>query len=104
MPNALPLPDDLVDLHRVTAAAELAVSECCAMAQARRRELHPDDVIARASWDEEETAELGRLRDAYMEAALAVRAHPLWEQARAEGCHAQTWQALIDAVKESAAA
>ncbi|GAA2245144.1 hypothetical protein GCM10010430_28750 [Kitasatospora cystarginea] len=57
-----------------------------------------------APWDEEETAELGQLRDAYLEATLAVRAHPLWELARVEACHAQTWQALIDALKEPAAA
>lgn len=38
-------------------------------------------------------------RDAFIQAATAVNAHPLLEQARTEGCYAQTWQALIDAVK-----
>ncbi|MCG6500199.1 hypothetical protein [Kitasatospora sp. A2-31] len=34
-----------------------------------------------------------------MAAALALRAHPIWEEARAAQAHAQTWQASVDAAK-----
>lgn len=104
VPKPLELPADLVDLQRVARAAEDAVGDYCQQVQARRRMEHPDDVIARCTWSDEETVELDRLRDANITAALAVRADPLWEQARVEGCHAQTWQALKDAVREPATA
>jgi hypothetical protein len=101
VPKPLPLPDDLIALQRAAHAAELAVAEYCALVQGRRRLEFPDDVVARCTWSEEETGELDRLREAYIAAALVVRAHPIWEQARtaAEPCHAQTWQALKDAAK-----
>jgi hypothetical protein len=76
VPKALDLPEDLIALARTRAAAERAM-----------------ETAARDEGDI--TAE----RDAFIQAATAVNAHPLLEQARTEGCYAQTWQALIDAVK-----
>jgi len=101
----MPLPDDLIVLQRAARAAELAVAEYCNAVQGRRRIEFPDDVVARCTWSDEETEDLDRLREAHIGAALAVRAHPIWEQARtaAEPCHAQTWQALKDAVREQPA-
>lgn len=104
MPKPLELPDDLIDLQRAALAAETAIGEYVATVQARRREEHPDDVIARCTWTDDESAELGRLYEEHTAAALAVRAHPLLEQARVEGCHAQTWDALKTAAREPVAA
>jgi hypothetical protein len=39
-------------------------------------------------------------RQAFVEAGLAVRAHPIWQEARRAGCHHQTAQALTDAVRD----
>lgn len=76
MPKALDLPEDLINLARTRRAAELAME-------------------AAARGDGDITAE----RDAFIQAATVVNAHPLLEQARTEGCYAQTWQAIIDAAK-----
>lgn len=79
MPNPLPLPEDLIALARTRRAAELAM-----------------ETAARGDGD------LDAARDAFIDAALLVEAHPLLEQARTEGCRHQTWQALIDTVREPA--
>lgn len=76
MPKALDLPEDLIALARTRRAAELAMETA-------------------ARGDSDITAE----REAFIQAATAVNQHPLLDQARTEGCYAQTWQALIDAVK-----
>jgi hypothetical protein len=76
VPNALDLPDDLIALARTRAAAERAM-----------------EAAARTGGD------LDAARQAFIDAALTVEAHPLLEQARQEGCRYQTWQALLDAVK-----
>jgi hypothetical protein len=104
VPKPLELPSDLIELQRAAAAAYAAVGEYVATVQARRRDEHPDDVVARCTWTDEESAELDRLYEAHTAAALAVRAHPLLEQARTEGCHAQTWDALKTAAQVAAAA
>jgi hypothetical protein len=80
VPKALDLPDDLIALARTSRDAELAM-----------------ETAARDGED------VDAARTAYIDAALAVRAHPIWEQARQEGCHHQTWQALKDAAKQPAA-
>lgn len=76
MPTALPIPDDVLTLAKATRAAELAM-----------------EAAARAAEG------LDEARRAYIEAAEALRAHPIWERARAGACHAQTWQAAKDAAK-----
>lgn len=104
MPKPLDLPADLIDLQRAALAADAAVSEYALTVQARRREQFParEQVIERCTWDAAESAELDRLRDAYIEAATAVRAHPIWQEARAQQAHGATWQALRDAAKAPA--
>jgi hypothetical protein len=104
VPKALELASDLIDLQRASLTAETAIGTYIATVQARRREEHPDDVVARCTWTDEESAELGRLYETHTATALAVRAHPLLEQARLEGCHAQTWDALKAAARDAVAA
>jgi hypothetical protein len=104
VPKPLELPADLIALHRVALEAEDAIGEYVAAVQARRRAEHPDDVVARCTWTAEESTELDRLYEAHTSAALAVREYPLLEQARVEGCHAQTWQALKEAARAAVAA
>lgn len=77
MPTPLDLPEDLIALARTRAEAERAM-----------------ETAARDDGD------ITAARDAFIDASLPVHAHPLLEQARQEGCYAQTWQALIDATKE----
>lgn len=79
MPKALDLPEDLITLARTARAAELAM-----------------EAAARDGEDVEPA------RQAFLDAASAVQAHPLLEQARQEGCRHQTWQALLDAVRDPA--
>jgi hypothetical protein len=44
--------------------------------------------------------DVGAAQQAYLEAGLAVHAHPLWEEARNGKCHHQTAQALTDTVRD----
>lgn len=81
MPKALELTDDLTALGREAQTAERALEEA-----------------ARTGGD------VDAARASYLAAAEALRVHPLLEQARVEGCFAQTFQAVKDAVRENAAA
>jgi hypothetical protein len=76
MPKPLPLPDDLLSLHVPVLQADRAMTAA--------REAGGDVDAARAE---------------YVDRALALRAHPIWEEARAASCYAQTWQASLDAAK-----
>lgn len=78
MPKPLPLPDDLLPLHVAVVEADRAM------------------IAAR-----EQGGDVDAAREAYVARVIALRAHPIWEQARtaAEPCHAQTWQASLDAAK-----
>jgi hypothetical protein len=80
MPTRLPLPDDLLPLHVAVVQADRGMTEA---------RLAGGDVDA--------------ARDVYVQAMLALRAHPIWEQARtaAEPCYAQTWQASLDRAKQA---
>ncbi|MEU1418358.1 hypothetical protein [Kitasatospora sp. NPDC005751] len=74
----MPLPDELPPLHVAVVQADRGMTEA---------RLADGDVDA--------------ARDLYVQAMLALRAHPIWEQARtaAEPCYAQTWQASLDRAK-----
>ncbi|MQS14532.1 hypothetical protein F7Q99_20255 [Streptomyces kaniharaensis] len=72
----LDLPADLLPLHVAALRADRA------MTTAR-----------------EQGGDVDAARDAYVEAALALRAHPIWEPARQNGKHHRLWQASLDAAK-----
>lgn len=78
MPKPLPLPDELLPLHTAVVLADRGMTET-----------------------REQDGDVDAARDVYVQAVLALRAHPIWEQARtaAEPCYAQTWQASLDAAK-----
>lgn len=76
MPKPLPLPDDVLPLHTAVLEADRAMTAT--------RHAGGDVDAARAE---------------YVERALVLRAHPIWEEARGAGCYAQTWQASLDAAK-----
>lgn len=103
MPDALPIPDDLVQLQRNRIAAENTLAGYVAEVDQRRREQYPapEQLLERARWNPEESDELARLRAARDAAALTVRQHPTLRQALAEGCWPQTWDALQSAARES---
>ncbi|MFB7908096.1 hypothetical protein ACFC1T_16825 [Kitasatospora sp. NPDC056076] len=76
MPKPLPLPDDLLPLHAAVVEADRAMT-----------------AVREADGD------VNAARDAYVDRVLALRAHPIWEEARTGACYAQTWQASLDAAK-----
>ncbi|MFJ8474184.1 hypothetical protein [Kitasatospora sp. NPDC094011] len=76
MPKPLPLPADVLPLHAAALEADRAMT-----------------AVREAGGD------VDAARDAYVEAALTLRAHPIWEEARTAACYAQTWQASMDAAK-----
>ncbi|MFH8380626.1 hypothetical protein ACH4E7_06750 [Kitasatospora sp. NPDC018058] len=76
MPKPLPLPEDVLPLHAAALQADRAMTAT-----------------------REAGGDVDAARDAYVDRALALRAHPIWEEARGAGCYAQTWQASLDAAK-----
>ncbi|MFD9690964.1 hypothetical protein ACFWXO_34970 [Kitasatospora sp. NPDC059088] len=76
VPTPLPLPDDLLPLYAAVVEADRA------MTAAR-----------------EADGDVNAARDAYVDRVLALRAHPIWEEARTAACYAQTWQASLDPAK-----
>lgn len=106
MAASLPIPDDLIALQRATNTAADAVGAYVVAVEARRREQYPaaEQLIERRTWTDEENADLERLRDIQITAALEVRAHPLWVEVRAAGAYGATWQALMDAARSAVAA
>ncbi|MFD7413548.1 hypothetical protein [Kitasatospora purpeofusca] len=78
MPKSLPLPDDLLPLHVAVVEADRNMIEA-----------------------REQGGDVDAARDVYVQQMLALRAHPIWEQARTatEPCYAQTWQASLDKAK-----
>ncbi|MEU8920278.1 hypothetical protein AB0D10_04980 [Kitasatospora sp. NPDC048545] len=74
----LELPSDLLPLHTAALAADRA------MEKAR---LEGGDVEA--------------AREAYLQAASALQAHPFWEERRQAGQHQAFWQASLDAAKKA---
>ncbi|MFE6865997.1 hypothetical protein ACFVFS_05535 [Kitasatospora sp. NPDC057692] len=72
------LPDDLLPLHVTALRTERAMTAV--------REQGGDVDVA---------------RDAYVEAALVLRAHPFWETARQAGEHHTMWQKSINAARQA---
>ncbi|MFE2346506.1 hypothetical protein [Kitasatospora cineracea] len=70
------IPPDLIDLQRARIVAEEARAAHVLEVETRRREQHPDDVVARRMWSAEEQAEDERLQAAVIAALDAVRTHP----------------------------
>lgn len=70
------IPPDLIDLQRARITAEEARAAHVHTVEVRRREQHPDDVVARRMWSAEEQAEDERLAAAVIAALDAVRTHP----------------------------
>jgi hypothetical protein len=105
MPDALPIPDDLIRLQRDYDAAHDAVNRYVAEVDAgigRADQADVDEIAhtpgpeeppVRHEWTEEQHAELGRLREVRQVAMLAMHRHPTMVQARTEGCSQQTEQA-----------
>jgi hypothetical protein len=66
----------------------------------KRREMFPSprELIERHQWPEEQLQELIRLLRTALDTAIAIRRHPVAQQALAEGCYQQTRRALREAV------
>ncbi|MFE2912804.1 hypothetical protein [Kitasatospora indigofera] len=101
MPDALPVPPDLVDLQRRLDAARAELDAYVEEVTAARRLEYPDpeQIVERQTWPAEISERHLALRAAVAAAATAVRQHPTMQQALAEGCHPVTEQALKDAAR-----
>jgi hypothetical protein len=105
MPDALPIPDDLIQLQRDYDAAQRAVDQFVgevdagigladvADVDAIAHTPGPEEPPVRHEWTEEQHARLNELRQVRQAAMLAMHRHPTMVQARAEGCSQQTEQA-----------
>lgn len=104
MADALPIPDDLVQLQREldTATAELGAYTQAKITEYRERFPLPEQVVDRARWTEEDTAESQRLRAAQLALVMAIHRHPVTQQALAEGHGWQVEQARKKAAREQA--
>ncbi|WP_329501519.1 hypothetical protein [Kitasatospora herbaricolor] len=101
MPDALPIPADLLALRRARDAAWAELNTYVAEVEALRREQYPDpeQTDVRAMWEPEQRKRLAELRAARDAAVLAVRRHPTMVRALAEGCWAATDVALFRAAE-----
>lgn len=101
MPDALPVPPDLVALQRALEAARTALDTYVAKVEASRRLEYPGDeqIVERQTWPPDVSERHLALRATAADAATAVRHHPTMRQALAEGCHPVTEQALKDAAR-----
>jgi hypothetical protein len=89
MPDALPLPADLIDLQRTLDAA-------------RRAEFpDPGQIVERQTWPAELDERLDILRALEADAGRAVRQHPVMVAALRDG-YQQTERALQDAARKLA--
>jgi hypothetical protein len=99
MPDALPIPDDLIALQHAYDSAHATVEAHVQRVTAERQERFPDppgrdgqrvhdadQAVLRAMWPEEESAELDRLRAVRDQALKAMNAHPTMVQALEERC------------------
>ncbi|MCC9307664.1 hypothetical protein LN042_11215 [Kitasatospora sp. RB6PN24] len=103
MPDALPIPDDLVQLQRDRIAAENALAEYVTAVETRRRAAYPEpeQVVHRVTWTDEESARYKQLRAARDDLMWQVRRHPTIARAFEERCWPQTWEALQAAARAS---
>ena len=112
MPDALPIPDDLIQLQREYDQAHAAVQQYVAEVDAgigRADQADVDEIAhtpgpeeppVRHEWTEEQHAELDRLREVRQAAMLAMHRHPAMVQARKEGCSRQPEQARRKAARD----
>ncbi|MDH6130353.1 hypothetical protein [Kitasatospora sp. GP82] len=103
MPEALPIPADLIDLQRALDSARGELYAYADTVTAERRAAFPDpeQIIERQTWTDEQNGRLAELREGERTAAQAVRTHPTMAQAAAEKCHHQTDMALRRAAVEA---
>jgi hypothetical protein len=103
VPEALPIPADLVDLQRTVTAARDELYEYIAQVEAERRAQFPEptQIVERRTWPEGQIARADELREAERTAARAIRTHPTMVQALAERCYHQTDVALRKAATEA---
>jgi hypothetical protein len=101
MPDALPIPPDLIALQRALEAARAELDTYVATTEAARRLEYPDpeQIVERQTWPDDIRERHLALRAAAAEAAAAVRHHPTMQQALREGCHPVTEQALKDTAR-----
>jgi hypothetical protein len=111
MPDALPIPADLIALQQVCDQARAAADDYVARTTAAYRERYPDPVVdgrsrwsesqalLRGSWTDEEHAELDQLRAEAQNAVVKLYRHSVLTRARDEGCSRQTDQALKQAAR-----
>jgi hypothetical protein len=101
MPDALPVPDDLIALQCVLDAARAELDAYVEeVAVARRAEFPGEEqIVERQTWPDAVSERHLALRAAATAAATAVRHHPTMQQALAQGCHPVTEQALKDAAR-----
>ncbi|MEZ0066659.1 hypothetical protein ABIA32_002671 [Streptacidiphilus sp. MAP12-20] len=106
MADALPIPDDLVQLQRDLDAAGAALAEYSQRKTAEYRERYPEpeQYRERNAWTEEESAELARLRAAQLELVMTIHRHATTQQALAGRSAWQTEQARKKAAREIAEA
>jgi hypothetical protein len=102
VPDALPLPPDLVQLQVERAAADTALAEYINEVERHRREQYPEpeQLVDRRTWSDDESAELERLRGTRDGLAEQIRQHPVMARALEERCWQETWGALQAAARE----
>ncbi|WP_042400262.1 hypothetical protein [Streptacidiphilus carbonis] len=107
MPDALPIPDDLIQLQRAYDQATAELNEHVARVTAEQKERFPDppgvihdadQALLRATWSDEDNAMLDQLRAAQVAALAAMNQHPVMRQAMAEG----QWPAIQEARQKAA--
>jgi hypothetical protein len=104
--DPLPIPDDLLALQCALYQAQQATESYGRQVDAERRSMFPGEEQWRERiWPEDgpERAELARLRAERDALIDRVRAHPLMEQARAEGCAKETGYAVQKAARQAMA-
>ncbi|MFC9324050.1 hypothetical protein [Kitasatospora sp. NPDC057015] len=105
MPDALPIPDDLLELERARLVALEAVVDCVHELLAAHRRRHPGPSRTGPAptdepglWSEADETRLDALRTAFGEASARVRRHPTMVRALAEHRYRETELALRAAV------
>jgi hypothetical protein len=84
------LPESLLDLERARVDARRALDVYVARVEIERRAAYPkaDQIVERRTWTDEQNAHHRELRDAYEQAAAAVREHTVMHLAAVGG---QLW-------------
>ena len=102
MPDALPIPNDLIALQRALDAARAELGAWIAETEAARRLEYPDpeQSLERGIWPPDLQTRLAELRAAQTRAFDAVRLHPTMQQALEDRCHQVTERALKDAARQ----